>query len=102
MRNDITQNKFEHPKFSANASHLVLIPKKIGSGDHYNFIFFLNHVLSKIERTLGEPMRKPLAFFLKKIIIIKKAIFKNKESNLNCGLKVLFKNRKKINYYLKF
>jgi hypothetical protein len=51
---DITQNKFNHPKFDsntsilvlmphkfdANASNLVLMTKKIGGGSHYNFIFF--------------------------------------------------------------
>jgi hypothetical protein len=26
-------------KFGANASNLVLMPKKIGGGGHYNFIF---------------------------------------------------------------
>jgi hypothetical protein len=51
---DITQNEFDHPKFSANASMLVLMPhkfganasilvlmsKKTGGESHYNFIFF--------------------------------------------------------------
>jgi hypothetical protein len=50
---DITQNGFNHPKFSANASNLVLMLKKTGGGDHYNF-FFLNHVLCKTGRTPGE------------------------------------------------
>jgi hypothetical protein len=50
---NITQNGFDHPKFGANASilvlmtykfgdnvsNLVLMLKKIGDGDHYNFIF---------------------------------------------------------------
>jgi hypothetical protein len=36
---DITQNGFDHSKFSANASILVLMPKKPGGGGHYNFIF---------------------------------------------------------------
>jgi hypothetical protein len=50
---DITQNGFDHPKFGANTSILVLMPykfgtntsilmlmpKKTGSGSHYNFIF---------------------------------------------------------------
>jgi hypothetical protein len=50
---NITQNGFDHPKFGANASilvliphkfgvdasNLVLMPKKTGDGDHYNFIF---------------------------------------------------------------
>jgi hypothetical protein len=49
----ITQNGFDHPKFGANvsilvlmshkfganASNLVLMPQKIGGGGHYNFIF---------------------------------------------------------------
>jgi hypothetical protein len=49
----ITQNKFDHPKFDANASilmlmphkfganisNLVLMPKKTGGRDYYNFIF---------------------------------------------------------------
>jgi hypothetical protein len=46
FRDDITKNGFDHPKFSANASNLVLIPsnlvlmpKKTGGGCHYNFIF---------------------------------------------------------------
>jgi hypothetical protein len=30
------------------------MPKKIGGRGHYNFIFFLNHVLHKSGRTLGE------------------------------------------------
>jgi hypothetical protein len=49
-------------KFGANASNLVLMPKKTGGGGHYNFIFFLNYVLRKIGRTPGEPMEKPLTF----------------------------------------
>jgi hypothetical protein len=50
---DIIQNRFDHfkfdanvsilvlmhHKFGANASNLVLMPKKIGGGGHYNFIF---------------------------------------------------------------
>jgi hypothetical protein len=51
-------------KFGANASNLVLMPKKTGSGGHYNFIFFLNHVLHKTERTLGEPTRRTPSIFL--------------------------------------
>jgi hypothetical protein len=51
---DITKNGFDHPKFSANASNLVLMPKKTGGESHYNFIFFLNHVLRKFERTAEE------------------------------------------------
>jgi hypothetical protein len=53
LRDDIIQNGFNHPKFDANASILVLMPhkfvanasnfvlmpKKTGGGDHYNFIF---------------------------------------------------------------
>jgi hypothetical protein len=41
-------------KFGANASNLVLMPKKAGGGGHCNF-FFLNHVLRMIGRTPGEP-----------------------------------------------
>jgi hypothetical protein len=50
---DIIQNKFDHPKFDANVSilvliphkfgvnalNLVLMPKKIGGGGYYDFIF---------------------------------------------------------------
>ena len=36
---DITQNRVDHPKFSTNASNLVLMPKKTGDRGHYNFIF---------------------------------------------------------------
>jgi hypothetical protein len=50
---DITQNRFNHPKFDvnasilmlilhkfgANASNLVLMPQKTVGGGHYNFIF---------------------------------------------------------------
>jgi hypothetical protein len=50
----ITQNVFDHPKFSVNASILVLMPKKTGGGDHYNFFFLLYHVLRKTGRTLEE------------------------------------------------
>jgi hypothetical protein len=35
----ITQNEFDHPKFSVNASNLVLMPKKTDGEGHYNFIF---------------------------------------------------------------
>jgi hypothetical protein len=51
---DITKNGFDHPKFDANASilvlmphkfgisalNLVLMPKKTDGGGHYNFIFY--------------------------------------------------------------
>jgi hypothetical protein len=36
---DITKNGFDHNKFDANASNLVLILKKAGDGGHCNFIF---------------------------------------------------------------
>jgi hypothetical protein len=53
-------------KSSANASNLVLMPKKTGDGDHYNFIFFLNNVLYKTGRMLGEPTRRtPNTFQIK-------------------------------------
>jgi hypothetical protein len=53
FRDGIAQNEFDHPKFDANVSILVLIPykfghnasnlvlmsKKIGGGGYYNFIF---------------------------------------------------------------
>jgi hypothetical protein len=53
LRDDIIQNGFNHPKFDTNASILmlmphkfvvnasnfVLMPKKTGGGDHYNFTF---------------------------------------------------------------
>jgi hypothetical protein len=44
-------------KFDVNASNLVLMPKKTGGGGHYNFIFFLYHVLRKTGKTPGEPTR---------------------------------------------
>jgi hypothetical protein len=40
------------------------MPKKIGGGSHYNFIFFLNHVLHKTRKISGEPTR-PYEYFLK-------------------------------------
>jgi hypothetical protein len=46
-------------KFGANASNLVLMLKKIGGKGHYNFIFFINYILRKIERT----QKKSLTFF---------------------------------------
>jgi hypothetical protein len=78
---DIIQNEFDHPKFDvnalilvliphkfdANASNLVLMPKKISGGSHYNFIFFLNHVLRKTGRTPGEPTGRIPIIFHKKI-----------------------------------
>jgi hypothetical protein len=51
-------------KFSANASNLILIHKKTGSRGHYNFIFFLNHVLRKTERTSEKPTKKTPNIFL--------------------------------------
>jgi hypothetical protein len=50
-------------KFDANVSNLVLMPKKTGGGGHYNFIFFLNHVLHKTERMLGELTGRTLNIF---------------------------------------
>jgi hypothetical protein len=50
-------------KFGANASNLVQMPKKSGGG-HYNFIFFLNHVLRKIRRTPGEPTGRTPSIFI--------------------------------------
>jgi hypothetical protein len=35
----ITQNGFDHLKFNANTSNLVLILKKTSGEGHYNFIF---------------------------------------------------------------
>jgi hypothetical protein len=49
-------------KFGANVSNLMLMPKKTGGGDHYNFIFFLNHVLRKSGRTPENLRGEPLAF----------------------------------------
>jgi hypothetical protein len=51
-------------KFGANASNLVLIPNKTGGGGHYNFIFFLNHILPKTRRTPGEPTGRTPNIFL--------------------------------------
>jgi hypothetical protein len=51
-------------KFGANISNLVLMPKKMGGGGHYNFIFFFNHVLCKIEKTPGEPTERTPSIFL--------------------------------------
>jgi hypothetical protein len=42
----------------------MLMPQKIGSGSHYNFIFFVNHVLHKTGRTPGEPMGRTPSIFL--------------------------------------
>jgi hypothetical protein len=53
-------------KFGANASNLMLMPKKTSGGGYYNFFFFLNHVLRKTRRTPGEPMRRTPNIFLKK------------------------------------
>jgi hypothetical protein len=39
------------------------MPKKIGGGGHYNFIFFLNHILHKIERTPGEHTERTPSIF---------------------------------------
>jgi hypothetical protein len=50
-------------KFGVNVSNLVLMPKKTGGGSHYNFFFFLNHVLCKTGRTSEEPMGKTLSIF---------------------------------------
>jgi hypothetical protein len=53
-------------KFGANASNLVLMPKKTSNEGHYNFIFFLNYVLHKTERTLEELTRRtPIIFLFK-------------------------------------
>jgi hypothetical protein len=52
---------FDHPKFDANASNLVLMPKKTGG---VQFYFFLNHVLRKIGRTPREPTGKTPSIFL--------------------------------------
>jgi hypothetical protein len=35
---DITQNGFDHHKFSVNTSIVILMPKKIGDEGYYNFI----------------------------------------------------------------
>jgi hypothetical protein len=40
------------------------MPKKTGGGGHYNFIFFLNHVLRKTERTQGESTGRTPSIFL--------------------------------------
>jgi hypothetical protein len=50
---DIIKNSFDHPKFSANALNLVLIPKKSQWWRPLQFYFLLNHVLRKTGRTLG-------------------------------------------------
>jgi hypothetical protein len=59
FRDDITKNGFDYPKFGANVSNFVLMPKKTGDEGHYNFFFFLNHVLVRLEErqenTTGSP-----------------------------------------------
>jgi hypothetical protein len=50
-------------KFGANTSILVLMLKKTGGGGHYNFIFFLNHILCKTGRTPGEPTGRTPSIF---------------------------------------
>jgi hypothetical protein len=55
-------------KFGANVSNLVLMPKKTGGRDHYNFIFFLNHVLTKTRRTPGEPTGRTPSIFVHKYL----------------------------------
>jgi hypothetical protein len=50
-------------KFDINASNLVLMPKKTDARGHYNFIFFLNHVLCKTERTPREPKGRTPSIF---------------------------------------
>jgi hypothetical protein len=49
-------------KFGVNASNVVLIPKKISGGGHYNF-FLVNYVLCKTERTPEEPTERTLNIF---------------------------------------
>jgi hypothetical protein len=71
------KNEFDHPKFDANASILVLMPHKFDANTSNLVLmpkksvveattilfFFLNHVLRKAGRTPGEPTgRSPLAF----------------------------------------
>jgi hypothetical protein len=34
FKDGITQNRFDHPKFNANASNLVLMHKKMSGGGH--------------------------------------------------------------------
>jgi hypothetical protein len=50
-------------KFDANTSNLMLILKKTCGGGHYNFIFFLNHVLPKTRKMPGEPTGKISSIF---------------------------------------
>jgi hypothetical protein len=47
-------------KFGTNALNLVLMPKKIVVEAY----FFLNHVLRKTRRTLGEPTGRTPSIFL--------------------------------------
>jgi hypothetical protein len=75
---DITKNEFDHPKFDANASILVLMPHKFGANTSnwvlmpkknqwwrpLQFYFFLNHVLRKTGRTSEEPTGRTLSIFL--------------------------------------
>jgi hypothetical protein len=74
FRDGITQNGFDHPKFGANASILmlmpykfgvnasilVLMPKKTGGGGYYNFIFsqimFYLRLGERQENIRGEPL----------------------------------------------
>jgi hypothetical protein len=64
-------------KFGVNASNLVLMSKKTGGGGHYNFIFFLNHVLPKTRRTPGKLTgRTPSIFHIYIYIYIYICLFK--------------------------
>jgi hypothetical protein len=77
FRDGITQNGFDHSKFganasilmlmphkfSANASILMLMPKKTGGGGPLQFYFFSNHVLRKTGRTPGEPTGRTPSIF---------------------------------------
>jgi hypothetical protein len=64
---DITQNRFEHPKFGANASISVLMSKKMVM-EATTIFFFLNHFLRKTKKTSGNTMgRTPSIFLLKSI-----------------------------------
>jgi hypothetical protein len=82
---NITQNGFDHSKFGANASILVLIPhkfgdnvsnlvlmlKKIGGEDHYNLFFLKSCVYVRLGEHQENLQREPLAFFFLKLLFFK-------------------------------
>jgi hypothetical protein len=54
-------------KFGINASNLVLMPKKIGGGGHYNFIFSYIMFYVRLRERQENLWREPLAFSILKL-----------------------------------